>query len=831
VGLGSNRWSKGRVLGIVGLVAGVAVAGYAGVFGPWSRDSRAAQAAAAADTVRRYCMDCHDAAIASGGMVIDSAKLAEVAAHAESWEKVVHKLRAQSMPPPDEPRPDEGIYQRVASYLERELDTAAEANPNAGRLPQLIRLTRTEYRNAIRDMLRLEHLPAEMDYDVLLPADNSSSGFDNIADLLFVSPVVMERYLAAAQKISRLAVGDMNMPEMINLYRMPLELPQDEPLEGLPFGTRGGLYVHSYFPLDAEYTFHIEMARAAREPHELEISIDGERVASKVIGEGGARGFSGKVLEFEVPVRAGPHEVGVTFVRRNFALDESTVRVQRRGRGTLPAIELVTIGGPHNATGSGTTPSRERIFVCRPESAADEAPCAGEIIASLARQAYRHPVDESDVDALFPFYEAGRAEGSTFDAGVQRVVERILVSPQFLYRIEEVPEGAKPGEAFEVNALELASRLSFFLWSSLPDEELIGLAASGRLTDDAVLDEQVERMLENPRADALVEDFATQWLFLRDVELKDPDVFLFRDFDEGLREAFIEETKRFVESVLREERSVVELITANYTFINERLAEHYGIAHVKGTRFRRVELPEGSRRGGLLGQGSILMLTSYPTRTSPVLRGKYVLDNLLAAPPPPPPPDVPALDAEPPGEQATVSLRDAMAVHRENPECAGCHAQMDPIGFAFEHFDAVGRWRETEGGLPIEDASLLPDGTELDGIAGVKQLLLKDPERFVGAVTEKLLMYALGRNVQYFDKPAIRQIVREAADEDYTFPALVRGIVKSVPFRMRQAPAQSDEAPPASPGPQETIAAVTAESIDAATAGSIAAFTADENSH
>jgi hypothetical protein len=753
----------------------------------------AQDAAFASRTFRRYCVDCHDEAIASGNMVIEPAKLAEIGAHAESWEKVVHKLRAEAMPPPEEPRPDEATYRRVAAYVEDRLDAAAAAKPNAGHLPQLIRLTRTEYKNVVRDMLGLDHLPAEMDYEVLLPPDNASSGFDNIADLLFFSPVIMERYLGAAQKISRLAVGDPRMPVMVNMHRMPLELPQDEPVEGLPFGTRGGLLVNDYFPLDAEYVFHVEMARAAREPHEIEVTVDGARVAAGKVGEpGDGRRRSGEVLEFRVPVTAGPHEVGVTFVRRTLALDESTVRVQRRSRGTLPAIELVTVSGPYDATGPGDTPSRERIFICRPEGAAQEEPCARKIIANLARQAYRRPVVDADVDALWPFYEDGRAEAG-FDAGIQRVLERVLVSPQFLYRIERIPEGAKPGEAFEVSPLELASRLSFFLWSSLPDDELLDLAASGRLADDSVLEAQVARMLADPRADALVENFASQWLFLRDVERKEPDVFLFRDFDDGLRADFAEETKLFIASIFREKRSVLDLITAKYTFVNERLAEHYGIPYVKGSYFRRVDLPADSPRGGLLGQGSVLTLTSYPTRTSPVLRGKYVLDNLLASPPPPPPPNVPALNASPAGERATTTLREAMAAHRANPQCASCHAQMDPIGFALEHFDAVGRWRDAEGGLPIEDKSVLPDGTKVDGIEGVKQLLLHDPERFVGAVTEKLLMYAIGRNVQYYDQPSVRRIVREAADDHYTFAALVQGIVKSVPFRMRQAPAESEQ--------------------------------------
>jgi hypothetical protein len=784
------------VAALGGYAALYGVPGLPGVPGLWHSDARDAKLAA--QTFRHYCVDCHDEATASGDMVIEPAKLGEIGARAERWEQVVHKLRAEAMPPPEEPRPDEATYRRVAGYVERQLDAAAAAKPNAGRLPQLIRLTRTEYKNSIRDMLGLDHLPAEMDYEVLLPPDNASSGFDNIADLLFFSPVVMERYLGAAQKISRLAVGDPRMPVMVNMHRMPLELPQDEPVEGLPFGTRGGLLVDNYFPLDAEYVFHVEMARGGRDAHEIEVTIDGARVASGKIGERRQpRGASAETLEFRVPVTAGPHKVGVTFVRRTLALDESTVRVQRRSRGTLPAIELVTVSGPYDATGPGQTPSRDRIFICHPENTAQEGPCARKIIASLARKAYRRPVVDADVDALWPFYEGGYAEAG-FDAGIQRVLERVLVSPQFLYRIERVPEGAKPGEAFAVSPLELASRLSFFLWSSLPDEELLSLGASGQLADDSVLEAQVTRMLADPRADALVENFASQWLFLRDVERKEPDVFLFRDFDDGLRADFAEETKLFVESVFRDQRSVLDLITAKYTFVNERLAEHYGIPYVTGSYFRRVDLPADSPRGGLLGQGSILTLTSYPTRTSPVLRGKYVLDNLLASPPPPPPPNVPALNASPAGERATTTLREAMAAHRANPQCASCHAQMDPIGFALEHFDAVGRWRDSEGGLPIEDASVLPDGTKVDGIEGVKQLLLHDPERFVGAVTEKLLMYAIGRNVQYYDQPAVRQIVRDAADENYTFAALVRGIVKSVPFRMRQAPADTAdaEAPP-----------------------------------
>ena len=736
-----------------------------------------------AETLGAYCVDCHNPIDFSGNLVLDGDELADIGAHAETWEKVVHKLNAGSMPPLGEPRPDPAAYAGVIDYLESELDAVAAASPNPGRLPLLHRLTRTEYGNAIRDLLALDNLPVEMDYELLLPADNSSSGFDNIAELLFVSPVVMERYLGAAQKVARLAVGDPSMPTMVNIHRLPLELPQDEPVVGSPFGTRGGLVIESYFPLDGDYVFSVALAGFAREPHEIGITIDGARVA---LGQAGGRGSGG--LEFRVPVSAGPHVVGATFVQRTHALDESTVRVQRRSRGTLPAIEVVTISGPYAPTGPGVTPSRERIFVCTPESAAEEAPCAREILATLARGAYRRPGTAADVETLMAFYEAGH-DGGGFDAGIQRALERLLVSPQFLYRIERVPERVAPGEAFPVTPLELASRLSFFIWSSLPDERLLALAESGALVEDAVLAAEVERMLADPRAESLVDNFAAQWLFLRDVEGKDPDLFIFRDYDESLREAFVMETELFVGSVLREERSVLDLIRADYTFVNERLAEHYGIPYIEGSRFRRVTLPESSPRGGLLGQGSILTVTSYPTRTSPVLRGKYVLDNLLASPPPPPPPDVPTLETdEADVERATMTLRESMARHRESPECASCHAQMDPIGFAFENFDAVGRWRETEGGLPIEVVSTLPDGRVVDGVEGVKRLLLDDPERFVAAVTEKLLMYAVGRNIQYYDRPAIRAIVREAAADDYTFAALVRGIVLSVPFRMRMAP-------------------------------------------
>ncbi len=698
------------------------------------------------------------------------------------------------MPPVGMPRPDAATYERVASYLETVLDKEAAAKPNPGELPNLHRLTRTEYKNSVRDLLALDNLPKEMDYTFLLPADNASSGFDNIADLLYVSPVVMERYLDAANKISRLAAGDPAIPVMENIHQLPLEEPQLSRVEELPFGTRGGMAVKSYFPLDAEYEFHVDLSGAGREAHQLELTVDGERKGLISVGGGGGRGGRGSAAptQFRIPVKAGPRMIGVTFIQHTEALDEGTLRARQRSRGTQPAVGAMTIRGPYNATGSGATPSREKIFTCHPQSTGEELPCAKQVLTTLMRRAYRRPVTDSDVAKLMPFYETGRKD-STFDHGVQIALERLLVSPQFLYRIERDPDTATPGTTYKISDLELASRLSFFLWSSGPDDELLNLAAAGKLKQPEVLEKQVRRMMADSRSESMVTNFAAQWLFLRDVEVKEPDLFLFRDFDEGLRKSFERETELFLDSILRENRSVKELLTANYTFVNERLAEHYGIPNVRGSEFRRYTFPEGSPRSGLLGQGSVLTLTSYSTRTSPVLRGKYVLENLLASPPPPPPPNVPSLktDGNKSGEQ--LSLREAMVQHRANPACANCHARMDPIGFAMENFDAVGKWRDQDAGKPIDVSSKLTDGTVVDGVNGVRDLVLRDPQRFAGAVTEKLLMYATGRNVQYFDAPAIRRIVRASAANDYKFSDLVLGITQSLPFQTRVVRAQKEE--------------------------------------
>jgi hypothetical protein len=772
---------------------------------------------------KSYCIGCHNAQTKSGGVVIDPAASSHPEMDAEKWEKVVRQLRAESMPPPGSPRPDHALYTRMATSLEAKLDASSAARPQVGELPQLHRLTRTEYQNAVRDLFGIENLPQEMDYSVLLPADNSASGFDNIADLLYISPPVMERYLDAARKLSRLAVGDMKAPVMVNIHTMPVQHPQDARVQDLPLGTRGGVAIRSYFPVDATYEFKVATSGQARDQHLLEISIDGARAQAFTMGgPGGGRGGRGGpggaaggrgviappadaipqgtigaaggpaaaafavqagIRPVRIPVKAGSHLIGVTFAEKTEALDEAVVKPRTRSRGTQPSVGQVTISGPYEATGPGDTLARQRLFTCKPQ-AGQEATCARQIIANFAKRAYKRPVNAEDVNDLMPFFDAGKADG--FDAGIQKVVERVLVSPQFLYRIEREKMNVPAGTAYPVSDLELATRISFFLWSSIPDDELMNAATSGRLRQPAVLTAQVKRMLADPRSQSMVNNFASQWLFLRDLEKKDVDLFLFRDFDEVLRADLQTETQLFLNSVLRENKPLTELISAKYTYLNERLAKHYEIPGVQGAHFRRVTFPADVPRGGLLGQGSILTIRSYSTRTSPVLRGKYVLENLLASAPPPPPPDVPALKTEGRNVDEPLSMREAMTLHRANPACASCHAKMDPIGFSLENFDAAGRWREIDGaGKPIDAATQLVDGTKFTGVDGLKGIILKNPERFVSAITEKLLMYGLGRNVQYYDAPAVRQIVKSAVAKNNTFAALVEGVVKSKPFQMR----------------------------------------------
>ena len=747
--------------------------------------------AAPAAFFTRYCTGCHNAKLKTAGLVIDTAALADIPDRAELWEKVVTKLRSGAMPPAGMPRPDQTGYDATAAFLETRLDAAARAKPNPGKLPLLHRLSRTEYQNAIRDLLAIDALPQELDYNTLLPPDNVSSGFDNLADLLFLSPATMERYLDAAEKLSRFAAGDPNTPLMVNIYPISPEHPQDARVEDLSFGTRGGLAVHSDFPVDGDYSIKIDVSGAAREQHQLEITVDGQRM--ELVPVGGASGAGGragrgappaKPLEFRVPVKAGPRLIGVTFVEHSEARDETVLRPRMRGRGTLPSISGVTISGPYGTKSSGHSPSRERIFTCRPENESAELACAKKILSTLGHRAYRRPVTDTDLADLMPFYNEGRMAGG-FDIGIERALGRILVSPQFLFRIERDPAGLAPGTPHRIDDLELASRLSFFLWSSIPDDELLRVAEQGKLHDPVILEQQTRRMMADPRSESMVTNFAEQWLFLRDIEAKDPDEVLFPDFDETLRAAMRRETELFLDNVLRENRSVVDLLTANYTFVNERLARHYGIPNIEGSWFRRYTFPDGSARGGLLGQGSILTITSYANRTSPVVRGKWVLENLFSAPPPPPPPNIPALKTEGAAPGQKLTMREAMTLHRAAPACAGCHARMDPIGFAMENFDAIGKWRNRDGDNKIDTSGTLPDGTKFDGIIGLKKALVAHPEQFVDTVASKLLMYGLGRNLQYYDTPAVRTIVHDSAQNKYTLASLVVGVVKSPQFQMR----------------------------------------------
>ena len=753
------------------------------------------------ELVARYCVTCHNDRLRTGGFSFEPLDVADVAAHPEAWEKVVRKLRAGAMPPRPRPRPDQETYDGFRAWLEGELDTAA-ADVNPGRTETFHRLSRTEYRNAVRDLLALD-----VGVDDLLPADDTSYGFDNIAGVLGVSPTLMERYLSAARKISRLAVASPVPSPTAETFRIASDLGQDSRMERLPFGTRGGTVVDYIFPEDAEYVFEILPDGPLRiEPHDLEVTIDGERIALLTVGKApdpdDPRGLYTpqiETLEVRTPVTAGPHEVGVAFLRKTSAEPEGIRKLYLRpftGEGSggdsryQPYVESLTISGPYESSGARPvegTPSRERIFTCRPGpgEAADETACAREILSTIARRAYRRPVTGDDVERLLTFYDRGRAGGS-FDTGIEMALRRLLVSPEFLFRVERDPAGVEAGESYRVSDLELASRLSFFLWSSIPDAELLDAAERRELSVPEVFEAQVDRMLADPRSEALVGNFAGQWLTLRNAAAVQPDEDEFPDFGEGLRRAFRRETELLFGSVLRENRSTLDLLDAGYTFVNERLAQHYGIPNVRGSHFRRVEL-EDRARGGLLGHGSILTVTSYANRTSPVNRGKWVLENILGTPPPPPPPDVPDLETAEGGQ--ALSMREAMEQHRANPVCASCHRLMDPLGLSLENFDAIGRWRdrsETRGG--IDATGELPDGTPFDGPAGLKAALLRHPDRFVTTVTEKLLTYALGRGIEYYDAPAVRAIVRDAAGDGYRLSSLVKGVVRSAPFQMRRSP-------------------------------------------
>ena len=750
----------------------------------------------------RYCVTCHNERLLTGNLALDDIDMEHVGADAEVWEKVLRKLRTQAMPPPRRPRPDAETYGAFATWLETALDRAAAAEPNPGR-PTIHRLNRLEYANAVRDLLHLE-----IDSGTMLPADDLAYGFDNNADILTVAPGLLERYMSAARKVSRLAVGDPTIEADAVRYPLSSLLVQDDRMsEDLPFGSRGGVAVRHHFPLDGEYVVRLALRNPGRrEPQEIDVRVDGVRRAllragswPEGVNPGEARVVEpGEPLLVRFPARAGTHLVSVSFTQRTavtegMAPSRLPIWTFSTGRGYVQrmALESVEIEGPYSPDSLGRGPdgeeqvaSRRRIFVCRPANAAEEA-CADEILAKLARRAFRRPADDLDLEVLRGFYAEGRGEGN-FDAGIQRALESILVDPEFLFRIERDPPGVEPATAYRLSDIELASRLSFFLWSSLPDDELLDAAAAGSLGDPVVLERQVRRMLADERAGVLVSSFAAQWLHLRRMRTVTPDVNAFPGFDENLREALVRETELFVESQIRDDRSVVDLLSADYTFVNARLARHYGIPNVYGSRFRRVDLP-GEERRGLLGHGSVLTVTSLATRTSPVVRGKWVLENILGTPPPPPPPDVPDLPER--ADDGTVaSLRARLEAHRANPVCSNCHARMDPLGFALENFDAVGKWRDKGvAGTPIDPSGTLPDGTAFDGFPGLRDILLERREEFVTTVTEKLLTYALGRGVEHYDRPAIRAIVREAAANDYRWSSLILGIARSLPFQMRRS--------------------------------------------
>ena len=786
---------------------GVAViSASAGALGAGAPPQQSAATVAASPSVPRaalkqYCLTCHNDQIRAAGLTLAPLDVDRVGEHAATWEKVVRKLRVRMMPPPASPRPDEATYDGLVTHLERALDGAAAAVPNPGRTETFRRLNRAEYQNAIRDLLGID-----VDVSSLLPKDDASHGFDNVG-VGELSPTLLERYLAAAQKVSRLAVGSPLPAPATHTVLLPPDLTQEDHVAGLPLGTRGGTSVRYMFPLDGTYEFQVRLSRDRNEnveglyePDQLELTLDGQRLQlfpvvpnRYKVGDYYSDEAVDRDLKVRATVSAGPHEIGATFPRKSFALLE-TVRqpypahfnMDRHPR-VQPAVRSVSITGPFDTRGAGDTPSRRRIFVCRPASAADERACANTILSTLARRAYRRAVTDADLEVPLGLYRDVRARDG-FEAGVEVGLRAILASTQFLFRIERDPLNIAPDTAYRVSDVELASRLSFFLWSSLPDEELLVPALDGTLRRPEVLDRQVRRMLADPRAAALVANFAGQWLYLRNLDAVSPDPRTFPEFDDNLRQAFRQETELLFESILKEDRNVLDLLRAPYTFVNERLARHYGIPNVYGSRFRRVALGNDSVRAGLLGHGSVLTVTSYANRTSPVLRGKWVLENILGTPPPPPPPNVPPLGTPATGE--VLTMRQRMAQHRSNPACSGCHQLMDPAGLSMENFDAIGRWRSrTETGAPVDASGGLPGGTSFEGVAGLRRAVLDRPELFVTTVTEKLMTYALGRGLEYYDAPAVRAIARGARNEDYRFSAIVLGVVKSAPFQMRKTAA------------------------------------------
>ena len=776
-------------------------------------------------TIQKYCVSCHNEKVKSGGLTLSTLDLARVTGNADVWEHVIRKVRTGAMPPAGRPRPDKAVATSLVTYLESELDRAAYANPTPGR-PGLPRLNRAEYRNAIRDLLALE-----IDAASMLPNDIAGHGFDNNADALTLSPMLTERYLGAAAKISQMALARPRGVPLPETFFVPTDRDQSVRVsDDLPLGSRGGAAFRYYFPADGEYLFELRPKESGAgggfegitaEPHQLDIAIDGVKMAGVILGgpefvrrdpPGGAAGAdypredrNKKILDllrFRVPVKSGSHLVQVYFASKTTAFvedlfDPSLRREPYRDGSGNPKISSVTITGPQPATASvADTPSRRRILTCKPSSRNDpstrtarsgqDEACARQIVSTLARRAYRRPVTEEDLQAPLTAYRGGAASGG-FEAGIEMALRSILMSPKFLFRIESQPPKVAANTPYRISDLDLASRLSFFLWSSIPDDELLNLAVKKTLSRPDVLQQQVRRMLADQRSQALVDNFAGQWLHIRNVAVHQPSPETLFHFDDNLRKAFEKETQLFFESIMRENRSVLDLLDADYTFLNERLARHYGIDGVRGERFRRVALPPGSPRGGLLGQGSILMATSYPNRTSPVIRGKWILENVFGAPPPPPPPNVPELkdDRDP---RKVLPMRERLAAHRANPACAGCHAQMDQLGFALENFDAIGEWRDIyTSGAKVDASAQLPDGSKFNGPAELRKVLLSHSDEFLTTMTEKLMVYALGRGLEATDAPAVRKIKRDATKENYKFEALIQGVVTSTPFTMRMA--------------------------------------------
>lgn len=747
--------------------------------------------------IESYCIECHNSEDWAGSLDLTLMDLASAPQDAEVWEKVIRKLKGSMMPPLGNDRPAQARQDAFIAWITQSLDSANLADPDPGK-SSLHRLNRTEYGNAVRDLLGLK-----VDISEYLPADDEGYGFDNIADVLRTAPALLEQYLSASRKISELAIGDTRIAPISKVYRAPPDQPQQH-IPGLPLGTRGGILIEHNFPVDGEYQFNNYLTRnivgymtGLEWPHVFEISIDGELVFSAQVGgpEDNLASDSNFAkaadaidlrLQTRIPVQAGRRKVAVTWQQKNAAethepLELHTRDLDLQNMNGLPTLDYTDIIGPFNVSGAGETASRRQIFSCYPQDKAAEPECAEQILSTLGRRAYRRPLDNADMNLIFSYYEDGARQGG-FERGIQSALRFILTSPEFLFRSEPDPEGVVPGEVYALSDLALASRLSFFLWSSIPDDELLDLAIRKQLSNPEVFEMQVERMLQDPKAVALVDNWAAQWLFLRNLKSINPDTRAFPNFDDKLRNAFYTETSMFIQSIIRNDRPVTELMTADYTYVNDRLAQHYGMSNIYGSHFRRVAYSNPDRRG-LLGHGSILTVTSYPNRTSPVLRGKWVLENILGSPAPAPPPNVPALD-----EQLTaVSVRDRLIQHRQDPVCAGCHAVMDPLGFSLENFDAVGRYRERDESGTIDATGNLADGTPVVGARSLQEALMQKPEYFVDTVTEKLLTFALGRGLEAQDMSFVREITRAAEEDGYRFSALIKGIVHSVPFRMKRA--------------------------------------------